>query len=202
MGISLAEYRELIGGKATLAEIEARHGCASNVVQPKQVSQIVQPAKPCKLPRGPGKSSAIVAQVKAAADAAKRQAAKLDKPTQLDGGWLGDLPYPPSLNRYYRHVGEKVLISKHGRRYRKVVERLLDGCQRIGGRVMLRVDVYPPDLRRRDLDNLLKGLQDSLMHGGLLADDSDIKVLHMEMHDPKRPFGMVRVGLSRISGKV
>lgn len=170
-----------------MAEIEARHRDGHPFVQ---------------LPRGPGKTSSIIAEVKAVADASKRQAAKLDKPTQLDGGWLGELPYPPSLNRYYRHVGAKVLISKHGRRYRKVVERMLDGCTQIGGKVMLRVDVYPPDLRRRDLDNLLKGLQDALVHGGLLADDSDIKVLHMEMHEPRRPFGMVRVGLSRISGNV
>lgn len=153
MGITLQEYREIIEGRATLAEIEAR-GCPD-----------VQPTW-----------------------------------TQPDGGFLGDLPYPPTVNTYYRHVGARVLISRKGRAYRKTIEGVLRGCGRIAGRVMMRVDVYPPDLRRRDLDNLLKGLQDSLTHAGLLADDSDIKCLIMEMHEPHRPDGMVRVGISRITG--
>ena len=34
------------------------------------------------------------------------------------------------------------------------------------------IDLYPPDNRRRDVDNSLKCLPDTFTHGGLYADDS------------------------------
>nr|DAH86622.1 MAG TPA: endodeoxyribonuclease RUS [Caudoviricetes sp.] len=32
-----------------------------------------------------------------------------------------ELPWPPSVNHYYRHVGPRVLISRDGRKYREIV---------------------------------------------------------------------------------
>ena len=32
-----------------------------------------------------------------------------------------ELPWPPSVNHYYRHVGHRVLISRDGRHYRENV---------------------------------------------------------------------------------
>lgn len=45
----------------------------------------------------------------------------------------------------------------------------------------LKVDIiaYPPDKRRRDLDNLLKAPQDSLQHAGVFHDDSQIADLRI-----------------------
>jgi len=45
------------------------------------------------------------------------------------------------------------------------------------GRVWVQVDACPPDLRRRDLDNLLKAVLDALQHGGVYKDDSQIDLL-------------------------
>ena len=105
-----------------------------------------------------------------------------------------DLPWPPSVNRYYRHVGYRVLISREGRRYRgMVVSRLGGVVEKFSGDVRLTVECYPPDRRRRDLDNLLKSLQDSIVHAGVLADDSLIKSLHVEMRDPVPQEGFVHV---------
>lgn len=42
---------------------------------------------------------------------------------------------------------------------------------------------YPPDNRRRDLDNVQKCLLDSLEKGGLLSDDYQIKRLLSERLD-------------------
>lgn len=98
--------------------------------------------------------------------------------------WEGFLPFPPTLNTYYRHVGPKVLISRRGRDYRRLVGLLLLGCPRFSAPVSLELAVRPPDNRRRDLDNLLKGLQDALVHAGLLADDSLIRRLSMRMDAP------------------
>ena len=75
-----------------------------------------------------------------------------------------ELPYPPSLNHYYRHVGPKVLISAEGRRYQERVGNLLlaHRATPVGGPLALEVELYPPDRRRRDIDNTQKGLLDAL----------------------------------------
>jgi len=116
-------------------------------------------------------------------------------------GFAFELPWPPSVNRYYRHVGYRVLISREGRKYRMMVVSRLGGLYpKLVGQVGLTLDCYPPDRRRRDLDNLLKSLQDSLVHAGVLGDDSQIKVLHLEMHDPV-PEGFVHVQLAPLPAR-
>ena len=94
------------------------------------------------------------------------------------------LPYPPTVNTYYRHVGFRVLISREGRRYRKMVVSRLAGARPLEGRLSLAATLYPKDRRRRDADNVLKSLLDSLAHAGTMHDDSQIKVLHVVMNEP------------------
>ncbi|GIK54157.1 MAG: hypothetical protein BroJett014_31300 [Planctomycetota bacterium] len=86
------------------------------------------------------------------------------------------LPLPPSANHYYRRVGSATLISRTGREYRAAVKAALlaMGAPSVMGPLTVLVTVFPPDRRRRDLDNLLKCLLDSLQHGGLYRDDSMI----------------------------
>ena len=93
-----------------------------------------------------------------------------------------ELPYPPSHNSYYRRVGHRTLISREGRAYRKNVVALLapagNGQQPPNdGRIALAMDAFPPDRRRRDLDNIQKPLLDALEHAGIYADDSQIDLL-------------------------
>jgi crossover junction endodeoxyribonuclease RusA len=97
------------------------------------------------------------------------------------------LPWPPSVNHYYRHVGPRTLISRKGREYRTQVCGLLapgngNGIRKppSGGRIALAMDAFPPDRRRRDLDNLLKCTQDSLAHAGVFEDDSQIDLLAVQ----------------------
>ena len=94
------------------------------------------------------------------------------------------LNFPPSVNRYYRNVGPRVLISREGRKYRMMTVSRLGGIRPIDGDLALVVHLYPPDRRRRDADNCLKCLQDSLVHAGAMRDDSQVKILHVEMLDP------------------
>jgi crossover junction endodeoxyribonuclease RusA len=86
------------------------------------------------------------------------------------------LPYPPSVNRYWRNLKGRVLISKAGRSYRSKVlaECLVHRVKLQPGKLKVVVAVYPPDNRRRDLDNLCKALLDAMEYAGVYVDDSQI----------------------------
>ncbi|MFV0444096.1 MAG: RusA family crossover junction endodeoxyribonuclease [Planctomycetaceae bacterium] len=99
------------------------------------------------------------------------------------------LPFPPSVNRYYRHVGYRTLLSREGRQYRAAVCALLAGRvqQPLSGRLAVRLDLFPPDRRRRDWDNYHKALWDACQHAGVLDDDCQIKQGVVELHEPDGP---------------
>ena len=92
-----------------------------------------------------------------------------------------DLPWPPSVNHYWRRVGNRTLISKEGRRFRKRVLATLSARKHepMTGTLAVRVVAHPPDRRRRDLDNITKALLDALEHGGIYEDDSQIDRLEI-----------------------
>jgi len=92
-----------------------------------------------------------------------------------------DLPWPPSVNSYWRHptrgaLAGRHLISQEGRNYRRAVvaEIARLRLQQPTGRLAVHVDAFPPDNRRRDLDNICKALFDALTHAGVINDDGDI----------------------------
>jgi len=112
------------------------------------------------------------------------------------------LPWPPSVNHYWRRVGPRTLISREGRAFRRNVRALLGGGgprkPPAGGRVALAMNAFPPDRRRRDLDNLLKSVLDSLEHAGVYADDSQVDLLLVRRGEVDRPHGHVEVRLQRL----
>lgn len=93
------------------------------------------------------------------------------------------LPYPPTVNKMWRNVQGRTLLSADGRKYRKAVA---DECMALGSpamgneRLEVLVRVCPPDRRRRDLDNVLKGPLDALEKAGVYEDDSQIDRLMLE----------------------
>ena len=110
-----------------------------------------------------------------------------------------DLPWPPTANTYWRHVpwgkGVRSLISRQGRQYRERVqgEALRQGGQaRIQGAIRVEIHAYPPDRRRRDLDNLLKAALDAMGHAGVYEDDSQITALSVTRERVEKP-GRLRV---------
>ena len=96
------------------------------------------------------------------------------------------LPYPPSTNRYWRRVGNKTVLSRDARLYIQRVREIwfmqrLDGARGLGeSPLSVEIRVFPPDRRRRDLDNVLKAALDSLQHAGVFHDDSQIVRLTVE----------------------
>ena len=116
------------------------------------------------------------------------------------------LPWPPSANTYWRHpnrgpLAGRHLISRAGRSYRADVARIV-GCARprgapLAGRLAVALTAAPPDRRRRDLDNLLKAVQDALSHAGVWDDDEQIDWLTIERVCP-RAAGRVDIEIREI----
>lgn len=97
-----------------------------------------------------------------------------------------ELPFPPSVNHYYRQVGPRTLISREGRRFRERVTSILAALRvrPMSGALDMQVEVFPPDRRRRDIDNIQKALLDALEHGGAYGDDSQIVRLCIDKREP------------------
>lgn len=94
------------------------------------------------------------------------------------------LPFPPSVNTYWRSVpGRGVLISKKGRQYREEVKGAVslqyDRSPMLEGRLSVDISVNPPDRRRRDLDNMLKASLDAMQYAGMYLDDEQIDDLRI-----------------------
>ncbi len=110
-----------------------------------------------------------------------------------------ELSYPPSTN-HYKTLG-RLTTTKIGKVYQQrrnspatkrfyweAWTKILALKAREGLSIPLQstialevhVDLYPPDKRRRDIDNSLKVLLDSLQRGGLIEDDSQIHRLVVE----------------------
>jgi crossover junction endodeoxyribonuclease RusA len=99
------------------------------------------------------------------------------------------LPWPPSVNLYWRHYQGRTLLSRAGRDYREVARLIAteSGGLEFTGEVSVAIDVWLPNRKRRDLDNLLKAPLDCLVHAGVLADDSLIKSLAIEVRGYRVP---------------
>lgn len=109
------------------------------------------------------------------------------------------LPWPPSVNAAYRSIVIKgharTLLSKPGREYKAIAawEMLRQRVPSFGKqRVAVAVEVYPPNKRRHDLDNLGKLTLDALVPS-VIDDDSQIDRLTWERR------GVVKCGQLRIT---
>src|SRR5580692_6943604 len=97
-----------------------------------------------------------------------------------------DLPFPPSTNAYWRSrwTGKNIIhyIAAAGITYRREVKRIVGDLEVPGfgsERLEVVIRAYPPDLRNRDLDNLLKSCLDALQEAKLFDDDEQIDDLHI-----------------------
>jgi crossover junction endodeoxyribonuclease RusA len=100
------------------------------------------------------------------------------------------IPFPPSVNSMYRQFKGRTIISAKGREYKKLIAALVkvNGWnKRMEGRLHMEVTLYPPDRRKRDLDNSLKGIQDSLQEAKVFIDDSQIDYVSVQRGEVRKP---------------
>jgi len=71
-------------------------------------------------------------------------------------------------------------LSKEARDYRAAVLAIVSITEPLEGRLAVTLYAYPPDQRKRDLDNMLKQTLDALQHAGIYVDDSQIGQLRIE----------------------
>lgn len=72
-------------------------------------------------------------------------------------------------------------ISAEGKRFRQAVmeECALQQIPSLEGRLAVHIALYPPDKRKRDVDNVLKALLDACEHAGCYDSDNQIDELHV-----------------------
>ena len=113
---------------------------------------------------------------------------------KIHGGITLTLPWPPSVNTYWRTFQGRMIISAKGREYRKAALEqvaLQGGAAHYQGKLCVEIEAYRPDKRRRDLDNLLKATLDACTAAGVWEDDSNIVDLRIYWADTIG--GMIKV---------
>jgi len=109
-----------------------------------------------------------------------------------------ELPWPPSINNYYRRNGSRYFITSKGIEFRMHTALACLNYRNEfdkDARLSVTIYAYPPDNRRRDLDNINKCLLDSLEKAQVFVDDSQIDELIMRRLKPND--GKVIVNIKR-----
>lgn len=91
-----------------------------------------------------------------------------------------ELPWPPSINHYYLHTHNGVILGAKGKKYRRDVSLLLHRYRCAYShekRLSLTINAFAPDKRRRDLDNIVKAVQDAIQYARVYHDDCQIDML-------------------------
>ncbi len=96
------------------------------------------------------------------------------------------LPYPPTINHYYKkghlrlskkqNLYRQTILSEKAINYKKTVHLIcvLNKIKKLMGSLKLIAFAFPPDRRKRDNDNIRKALFDSLQYSNIFDDDSQI----------------------------
>lgn len=90
-------------------------------------------------------------------------------------------PWPPSVNHYWISMvtGKRVrvIVGKKGVYFRTEVGYVVGECTPTSDRLEVHIDAYPPDNRKRDLDNMMKATLDAMEHAGVYENDAQIDML-------------------------
>ena len=112
------------------------------------------------------------------------------------------IPWPPSVNGYWRTFGGRQILSKRGRVFREagalaIASQVSADRPPMTGRLAVEITLCPPTVRSFDIDNFAKAPLDLLTHVGIWADDSQVDSLTIR-RDKKRKGGCAMVTIRRL----
>ena len=90
------------------------------------------------------------------------------------------LPFPPSMNTYWRTIRGMTVLSKQGREFKAAVaDYVVEYRVPKLGDSKLRVSMvlFPRDKRKIDIDNRIKAVLDALQDAGVFNDDFQVDEL-------------------------
>lgn len=93
------------------------------------------------------------------------------------------LPWPPQANHLYTIARGRKVKSSKGRIFNEAVKDQITKANQqfnLSGKLKIKIVANPPDLRKRDLDNLLKAPLDALTQSGVIADDSMFRSMSID----------------------
>ncbi len=117
----------------------------------------------------------------------------------MEGKDILELPWPVSLNAYWRICQGRLIVSSQARAYRQKVCYMAYKLRRAywDKRVSMHIEAYPPDKRCRDIDNLLKITLDSLQEAKIYENDNQVERILLERKSIEKP-GKIVISFSEI----
>ena len=92
------------------------------------------------------------------------------------------LPFPPSMNTYWRNFRGRTVLSKAGREYKTAIAEYVSthNVPKYGeSKLRITMILQPKDKRKIDIDNRIKCVLDSLQEAGVFDDDFHVDELHV-----------------------
>ena len=105
------------------------------------------------------------------------------------------LPYPPSVNTYWRNFRGRTILSPKGREFKaQVADYVVEYRVPKLGDSKLRISMvlFPRDKRKMDIDNRIKCVLDALQDAGVFDDDFQVDELSIVRGKPIKG-GAIRV---------
>lgn len=110
------------------------------------------------------------------------------------------LPFPPSMNTYWRNFRGRTVLSKAGREFKIAVQDYVieNNIPKFGERKLkITMILRPRDKRKVDIDNRIKAVLDSLEDSGVFDDDFQVDHLEMMRGEPIK-FGAIHVVIEAV----
>jgi len=91
------------------------------------------------------------------------------------------LPWPPSVNQYWRAVSGRNILSAKARAWKKLAEQslMLSRPAPVYGPAIVIIHLFPPTKRKYDIDNRVKAILDLLVKCGILQEDDNEHVVQL-----------------------
>lgn len=112
------------------------------------------------------------------------------------------LPWPPSMNHVWRVGLRKAYLDSQVQAFRiralaAVKAARISGTapsEPLSGPVAVMLECFPPDRKRRDLDNLPKAVFDAMTKARVWNDDSQVQLM-LPFWGPRRKGGRIEVSV-------